>query len=222
VSCSTNDDWSKLKRFLKYLSRTIGDYATIGAGSLSKIRTWVDASYGVHDDLKSHTGGVISLGRGVGMGKSSKQKLNTKSSTEAEVVGASDYLPNTIFLKYFLEAQGYDVTENVFGQDNKSAILLEQNGRKSCGQKSRHIDNRFFFTKDRIKSGSIVVEYCPTEQMLADFLTKVLQGALVKRFKNVLVGLVHVNTLIHHLIHRRSAPRSVLRKVCIRVCPTMQ
>jgi hypothetical protein len=87
------------------LNRTIGDYATIGADSLSKIRTWVDASYGVHDDLKSHTGGVISLGQGVVMGKSSKQKLNTKSSTEAEVVSANDYLPNTIWLKYFLETQ---------------------------------------------------------------------------------------------------------------------
>jgi hypothetical protein len=147
VSCSTTDDWSKLKRLLKYLNRTIGDYATIGADSLSKIRTWVDASYGVHDDLKSHTGGVISLRRGVVMGKSSKQKLNTKSSTEAEVVGASDYLPNTIWLKHFLEAQGYEVTENVFCQDNKSAILLEQNGRKSCGQKSRHIDIRFFYKR---------------------------------------------------------------------------
>jgi hypothetical protein len=112
VSCSTTDDWSKLKRLLKYLSRTIGDYATIGADLLSKIQTWVDASYGVHDDLKSHTGGLVSLGRGVVMGKSSKQKLNTKSSTKAEVVGASDNLPNTIWLKWFLEAHGYDVTEN--------------------------------------------------------------------------------------------------------------
>jgi Reverse transcriptase (RNA-dependent DNA polymerase) len=195
VSCSTTEDWGKLKRLLQYLNRTIAEYATIGADSLSKIRTWVDASYGVHSDLKSHTGGTISLGRGVVMSKSSKQKLNTKSSTEAEVVGASDYLPNTIWLKYFLEAQGYVVTDSIFAQDNKSAILLEKNGRKSCGQKSRHIDIRFFFTKDRIENGNITVEYCPTEQMLADFLTKPLQGTLFKRFKNILMGHVHIRTL---------------------------
>ena len=50
------------------------------------MKTWVDASYAVYNNMKSHTGGVVSFGRGVTMSKSSKQKLNTKSSTEAELV----------------------------------------------------------------------------------------------------------------------------------------
>jgi hypothetical protein len=49
--------------------------------------------------MKSHTGGVMSFGVGGLICKSSKQKLNTKSSTEAEVVGASDYLPNTLWVE---------------------------------------------------------------------------------------------------------------------------
>ena len=69
------------------------------------------------------------------MGKSTKQKLNTKSSTEAELVGASDYLPNTIWLKLFMEAQGYKMSETVFEQDNESAIRIEENGRMSAGLK---------------------------------------------------------------------------------------
>jgi hypothetical protein len=73
---------------------------TIGADDLSSIRTWVDASYAVHPDMKSHTGGVMSMGTGGLVCKSSKQKLNTKS-TEAELVGATDYLPNTIQWKFF-------------------------------------------------------------------------------------------------------------------------
>jgi hypothetical protein len=73
-----------------------------------------------------------------------KQKLNTKSSTEAELVGASDYLPNTIWLKMFLVSQAYDVNWNEFLQDNQSAMKLERNGRASCGQNSRHIDIRYF------------------------------------------------------------------------------
>ena len=129
------------------------------------------------------------------MCKSAKQKLNTKSSTEAELVGASDYLPNTIWAKYFLEAQGHTIEDNVFAQDNQSAMKLEQNGRKYCGQKSRHIDIRYFFTKDRIETDNITIRYCPTEQMLADFLTKPLQGALFLKFKRVLMGLAHVDTL---------------------------
>jgi len=64
--------------------------------------------------MKSYTGGATSLGRGAIMCKSTKQKLNTKSSTEAEVVGLSDYVPNTSWAKMFLAEQGYELTENVF------------------------------------------------------------------------------------------------------------
>jgi len=100
----------------------------LGADSLAKSKSWVDAAYAVHGDMKSHTGGATSLGRGAIMCKSTKQKLNTKSSTEAEVVGSSDYLPNTIWARMFLAKQGYELTENIFYQDNQSAIQLEKNG----------------------------------------------------------------------------------------------
>jgi hypothetical protein len=66
---------------------------------MCKMQTWVDASYAVHEDMKSHTGGVVSFGRIAAMSKSSNQKLNTKSSTEAELVVASDYLPYPIWAK---------------------------------------------------------------------------------------------------------------------------
>ncbi len=105
-----------------------------------------------------------------------------------------------------------------FFQDNQSAIKLEKNGRASCGQKSRHIDIRFFFMKDRIVSEGIDIRYCPTEQMLADFFTKPLQGSLFKRFKRVVMGLDHVSTLwsmnqipIEERVEKRSeqAPKSL-------------
>jgi len=121
--------------------------------------------------------------------------LNTKSSTEAELVGASDVLPRNIWLEMFLGAQGYFLEENDFAQDNQSTMKLETNGRRSCGQQSRHIDIRFFFIKDRIDSGYMNVVYCPTEVMLADFFTKPLQGALFRKFRDVVMGKEHVSTL---------------------------
>ena len=84
VSCSTEQDWSKLKRTLEYLRGTLDDFVTFGPDDMCKMQTWVDASYAVHEDMKSHTGGVVSFGRGAAMSKSSKQTLNTKSSTQAE------------------------------------------------------------------------------------------------------------------------------------------
>jgi hypothetical protein len=129
------------------------------------------------------------------MCKSSKQKLNTKSSTEAELVGASNYLPNMIWAKMFLESQGHKIKENQFLHDNQSAIKLEVNGRASCGQKSWHIDIQYFFMKDRINTEGIDVMYCPTEDMLADFFTKPLQGSLFEKFRSVIMGYTHVSTL---------------------------
>jgi hypothetical protein len=149
----------------------------------------------LNNDMKSHTGGVVSFGRGATMSKSSKQKLNTKSLTEAELVGASDYLPYPIWAKKFLEAQGYELAENIFYQDNQSTMRFEKNGRKSCGPNSRHIDIRYFFIKDRIDIEGIDVQYCPTEQMLADFFTKPLQGSLFKKFREVILGHKHINSL---------------------------
>ena len=122
--------------------------------------------------MKSHTGVEMSLGWGALMCKSTKQKLNTKSLTEAELVGASDYLPNTIWMKMFFRGQGYEFLETEFAQDNRNAIKLEKNGRASCGRKSRHINIRYFFMKERIKTEDISVTYCPTEAMLANFFTK--------------------------------------------------
>ena len=168
----------------------------LGADSLNAGASWVDASYAVQDNMKSHTGGAFSLGRGVLMCKSTKQKLNTKSSTKEEVVGSTDYLPNVIWVKMFLAEQGYQLPDNVFYQDNQSAIRLEKNGRASWGQKSQHMDIQYFFMKDRFESENISVVYCPTEEMLANLFTKPLQGSLFRKFRDVLLGHCHVNTLI--------------------------
>ena len=94
VSKSTDDDWKKLLRVLGFLQYTIDDIRIAGSDSLQNMFTWVDSVYGVHDiDICSHTGGAISLGTGTIHDRSTKQKLNVKSSTEAELVGTSDYMP---------------------------------------------------------------------------------------------------------------------------------
>ena len=146
----------------------------IGAGGLDILQTYVDASYAVHNDMKSHTGGLMTMGLGIIQGKATKQKLNTKSSTEAELVGASDYIPWTVWTKWFLEEQGYKLKRSIFYQDNESAIKLESNGMKSARDKSRHIPIIFFFIKDIMKRENIEVKHCPTKRMVADYYTKPL------------------------------------------------
>ena len=86
------DDWGKLKRVLKYLYGTRHMKLCLTADSLHTLTWWVDASYAVHWDSRSHTGMVMSLGLGGAMSGSWRQKLNTGSSTKAELVGIDDAL----------------------------------------------------------------------------------------------------------------------------------
>ena len=106
---------------------------------------WVDAFYAVHPNMRSHTGGAMSFGRGiVHTSRSSKQKLNTKSSMEAELVAVSNYLPYHIWIIDFLKYQGYEIKQKILYQDNQSTIKMEVNGQNSCTGNLRHIDIRYF------------------------------------------------------------------------------
>jgi hypothetical protein len=170
------DDWGKLKRLLKYLKGTKHLKLTLSVDSLSKVLWWVDASYNVHDDCRGHTGAMMSLGKGAPISFSRKQKLNVRSSCEGELVGIDDALPLILWTRYFIESQGYTVEENILYQDNKSTILLANNGRWSSNKRTKHIKSRYFFIKDKVESGEISIEHRPTDKMWSDVLTKPKQG----------------------------------------------
>ena len=162
VATPTNGDKTKLLRVLSYLNGTKTMCRIIGTNGMDYMQTWIDASYAVHRDMRGHTGGIISMGKGTIIRNCSKQKINTKSSTESEIVGVSDFLPYTMWASYFLRAQGYNLYRNIFYQDNTSTINMLHNGKASCGSKSRHIHIRYFFTKDVIKREEMELLHCPT------------------------------------------------------------
>ena len=155
-----DDDYKKLGRTLKYLRGTLYMPLTLEADDISVIKWYVDASFAVHPDMKtsSHTGGSMSLGKGVVYGTSTRQKINTKSSTEAELVGVNDLMPQILLTRYFLEAQGYEVSESIVHQDNKSTILLAENGKASSGGVVPVTSTFDTFFKDRVTSGEVKIE----------------------------------------------------------------
>ena len=75
-------------------------------------------------------------------------------------------------------------------QDNKSSILLEQNGRASSGKHTRHINIRYFFISDRVNMKEISIDWCPTKKMAADFMTKPLQGSSFRELRDYIMGRV--------------------------------
>ncbi len=82
------------------------------------------------------------------------------------------------------------MVDNILHQDNRSAIFLEQNGKMSSGKRAKHIAICYFFVTDRIRAGENSPKWCPTGEMIADFLTKPLQGAMFWKFRDLLMGVV--------------------------------
>ena len=116
--------------------------------------------------------------------KSSKQKLNTKSSSKAELVTTSNMLGQMLWMLYFLQSQEYTTAKadiasklkNKVYQDNTSAIRLEESNKMYSSQRRHHINIRCFFIKNEIEHEEISAVHCPTQDMVADYFTKPLKG----------------------------------------------
>ena len=81
-------------------------------------------------------------------------------------------MPQILWSLEFLRAQGYNTKHALLYQDNRSAILLEVNGKLSSSKKSKHIKMKFFFVKNQVDRGDIVIKHLGTESMWVDVLTK--------------------------------------------------
>ena len=185
------DDWRKLRRLVDYLVGTEHLHLILNAeGGLSVLKWYIDASFAIHPDFRSHTGGVMMLGDkgGAVISQSLKQKVNSRSSTEAELIGVDDMIAKVVWTSNFAKMQGLRPSSTTLYQDNNAAIILETKGIASAGKRMKHLNIKYYFVKDLVERGDLNVEWCPTASMVADFLTKPLQGKLFLDFRRVLLG----------------------------------
>ena len=189
VQRCTDDDLRKLDRLMRYIAATKEQGLVLKPGpGYRNVSVYIDAAYGVHSDGKSHTGSCVVLGdTGAVHCKSTKQGIVTKSSTESELVALSDSLNQGIHIRRFLQSQGYTPGPLLAYQDNLSCMALVKRGR-SAAEKTRHIDIRYFWVKERVTAGEATIEHLPTERMYANVLTKPLQGAQFARERELLTG----------------------------------
>jgi histone deacetylase 1/2 len=188
VNDSTKMDMVKLERVLRYLNSTSELGLTLRPSDHLSIFSHIDASYAVHHDMKSQTGVTITLGEGVTYAKSTTQQLNSKSSTEAELIALTDASGHVIWVRDYLIGQGYPIGPATIYQDNMSTMALVKKGY-STSSNTRHINIRYFFIKDRVDSEELKIEYLPTEDMIADFFTKPLQGDAFKKLRDKILGI---------------------------------
>jgi hypothetical protein len=122
------DDWRKLCHLVEYLRSTHELPLILMANGTGVLSWYVDELFAVHPDMRGHTGGEMTMGTGFPLDKSTKHKLNTRSSTESETVAVKNLILQILWVCLFMKAQGFAVSNNILYQDNKSAMLLETNG----------------------------------------------------------------------------------------------
>ncbi len=127
------DNWAKLEHLIKYFRSTVDLPLTLGVDGTGVLNWYVDASYAVHANMRGHTGGALTMGRGFPIVSSTKHKINMQSSIESELVGVDDMMSLTIWTSYFLKDQGYKVSDNIIFQDNKTQCYLEGMVRHQVG-----------------------------------------------------------------------------------------
>ena len=187
VTKPTKYDMCKLDRCIRYVNENIGAGIRLtaeGTGKSVKLRGFIDASFGCHDDGKSHTGVLVTLGSGPVYVRSVKQRIVTKSCIESEIVALSDEAGSLLRVKSFIESQGYCVELSLVENSRRTIKLLASEQRE--WMRTKYINVRYYWLRDRIKNDDFNLKYGPTG--MTDILTKPLQGSLFRQFVQRICG----------------------------------
>ena len=182
----TKGDEEKLRRLCSYVNNTIQLVLVFSPSEQMQVMAWIDASYAVHEDAKSHSGTVITAGLERGSPtfiRSRKQKLVSRSSTEAELIALHDGSPQVTWTRQLLEELGHTQGPATIFQDNKSTIFMAEKGAGNFNR-TRHIAVRYFSIKELVDDKVVNIQYLPTGQMIADPMTKPVTGSRFIEWRN--------------------------------------
>ena len=166
--------WAAAKRILKYLKTTQDLHIKFSGNSKGELIGFADANWaGDVDTRRSTTGYVFFLNSGVISWNSKRQPTVATSSTEAEYMSLYSATQEAIWLRLLLKDLEYtDNAATTIFQDNQGCISLAKNPVYHA--RTKHLDIKFHFLREKVMDEVIVLEYKPTEEMVADGFTKAL------------------------------------------------
>lgn len=174
-NCYESIHFKHAKRILKYLKGTINKELTFKKDSIS-VSAYTDADWGNDiNDAKSYTGFIFKLGKSSFSWEAKKQHSVALSSTEAEYVAISQAAKEAIFIKGFLKELLDHSDTIIMYNDNQSAHKLVSN--PVFHNRTKHINVKYHFIRENVEKGDIDLKYIPTNEMIADVLTKGLQSS---------------------------------------------
>jgi hypothetical protein len=149
-----------------------------------------DASYGEHSTGHGHTGGVVGFESDTGCWPitiSCKQPFITQSSGEAELVAVNKVGNQVEWARQFMEELGFAQKTITIMQDSTCSIGMLSKGTGSY-KRAKHIKVRWFWLKELLDEGIVILKYIPGLQLVADLLTKPITGSRFKYLRKWLLG----------------------------------
>jgi transposase InsO family protein len=170
-----NEHWSAAKHVLRYLKGTSS--FGIVYSSDQDIEGFADSDYaGDLDRRRSTTGYIFQMSAGPISWKSQLQKSTAQSALESEYMALCAATREAAWIKELLrESTNRRNMPILINGDNQGCQAIAQNRRTDA--RTKHIDVRYHYTRDKVEDGTIALKYCPTDAMLADFLTKPISTA---------------------------------------------
>jgi hypothetical protein len=184
VKNPNQQDYIKLVKLINYLKPTEDEIPKMSTDDKQTLKCYIDLSFVVHKDMRSYTGTVITLGKGAIISDLTKQKVNAQSSTESKMITVNNTISKLLWMKRFIEAQGFQVKADIIYQYNTNAMTLEVNGKASSGKRKRQFNIKFFYFTDLIAKEEMQVKYCPTDKMIANYMTKLTVGSKFVKFRD--------------------------------------
>ena len=223
VKDPSEKDEKKLLRVLGYLNNTIERTRMITKDGNLNITAYIDAAFAAHSDGKSQSGGVIMVGSTMVEGITRKQKCATKDSTEAELVALSDLSLDVQWHSEWFESQGYKLKVPLIYQDNSSTITLVTEGGGKF--RNKHMRALKAVVLDGYERKDYIIEYIKTEEMIADVLTKPLEGYKYYKFTKDMMSSDTIKAMRTQAAgvrwtSRACDPNRACQKCVMQNCPT--
>jgi hypothetical protein len=187
---ATKSDYEKAMRVAEYVYNSVNDHKLVLAPKSLQLVASADASYAEHVDGRSHTGGCIGFESDTGcwvVAISNKQPVVAKSSCESELIAVNkigDYVEWAVQL---MEELGFGQETVVIEQDNKCSMEMLRQGTGSF-KRAKHIKVRYFWLKELIDTGRVILKYVCSKDLVADILTKPVTGSKFRYLRGKLLG----------------------------------
>lgn len=186
-------DLNEVKRVIRYLKGTKSLKLQLNARNGENLHAYSDANWAEDkSDRKSNSGYYCAMNGGAMSWCCKKQDITALSSTEAEYVALTETCREVVWLRNLAKSLEIQVigTTTVF-TDNQSCISMISNEKFS--NRTKHIDTKFHYVRDQVTNGTVKLIYCPTEENVADLLTKPLGSIKIVKHR-VASGLIGLQT----------------------------